>query len=143
MTRRSAGPSVVSPHLDDVRLLALTLRRPFERHLLRLGKQRLGAPEVEQGVAGVGALDDAGDDVALAIGVLLELAIRFDFTDPLAHHLAEGLRRDPAHLLLARCVVALVDPVSVLVDVVADEGEVHRLGLTSTTTSSAASGRRL
>ena len=45
-------------------------------HLLGLGQQRLDPAEVEQRVAGVALLDDAGDDVALAAGVLLVLQSR-------------------------------------------------------------------
>ena len=95
--------------------------RTLERHLLGLRQQALDPTEVEQRVAGVGLLDDAGDDVALAVRVLLELAVALGLADALAHHLAEGLRGDAAHLLLLGRVVALVDPVAVLVDVVGDE----------------------
>ena len=115
--------------LDDVRLLAVALGGTLERHLLGLRQQRLDPTEVEQRVAGVGALDDAGDDVALAVRVLLELALGLDLADALAHHLAEGLRGDAAELFLLRRVVALVDPVAVFVDVVGDERELHRLGV--------------
>ena len=115
--------------LDDVRLDAVALRRTLERHLLGLRQQCLDAAEVEQRVALVGLLDDAGDDVALAVRVLLELALGLDLADALAHHLTEGLGGDAAELFLLRRVVALVDPVAVLVDVVGDEREVHRLGV--------------
>ena len=93
----------------------------LERHLLGLRQQALHPAEVEQRVARVGLLDDAGDDVALAVGVLLELAVALGLADALAHHLAEGLGGDAAHLLLLRRVVALVDPEAVLVDVVRGE----------------------
>ena len=100
---------------------------PLERHLLGLRQQRLDAAEVEQRVAAVGLLDDAGDDVALAVGVLLELAVALDLADALAHHLAERLGGDAAELLRLRRVVALVDPVAVLVEVVGGERELHRV----------------
>ena len=116
-------------NLDDVRLDAVAWNRPLEGHLLCLGKQRLHAPEVEQRVPLIGLLDDAGDDVALAVCVLLELAVTLGLADALAHHLTEGLGGDAAHLFLLRRVVALVDPVAVFVDVVGREGELHRVGV--------------
>ena len=85
--------------LDDVGLAAVARLRALERHLLGLRQQGLDATEVEQRVAGVGLLDDAGDDVALAVGVLLELAVALDLADPLAHHLAERLGGDAAELV--------------------------------------------
>jgi len=115
-----------APHFDDVGLLAIALPWALERHLLCLRHERLNAAKIEQRVTRISALDDAGNDVALAVSVFLELALRFDLADPLAHHLPECLSRDPAHLGLLRCVVALVDPVSVFVNVVGDEREVHR-----------------
>ena len=121
--RALGGP----PNLDDVRLAPIPRLRTLERDLLGLRQQRLDAPEVEQRVPGVGLLDDPGDDVALAVGVLLELAVPLDLADPLAHHLAERLGGDAAELVTPGGVVALVDPVAVLVQVVGDERELHRL----------------
>ena len=51
------------------------------------------------------------------------------FANPLKQHLASRLRGDAAELFLLRRVVTLVDPVAVLVDVVGDERELHRLGI--------------
>ena len=51
-------------------------------------------PEVEQRVALVALLDDAGDDVALAAGVLLVLALALGLADALAHDLLGRLRGD-------------------------------------------------
>ena len=117
--------------------------RALERHLLGLRQQRLDPTEVEQRVARVGLLDDAGDDVAFAVGVLLELAVALDLADALAHHLAEGLGGDAAELFLLRGVVALVDPVAVLVDVVGDERELHRLRVDLDDDLVGGAGRRL
>ena len=114
-------------NFDDVCLLAVALGGAFERHLLGLRQQRFGATQVKEGVAGVGALDDAGDDVTLAIRILLELAVRFDFADALAHHLTEGHGGNAAHLFLARRVVTLIDPVAVFVDVIRNERKLQRL----------------
>ena len=121
------GPLAVLRTSTMYALRAVARLRPLERHLLGLRQQRLDAAEVEQRVAAVGLLDDAGDDVALAVGVLLELAVALDLADALAHHLAERLGGDAAQLLPLGRVVALVDPVAVLVDVVGGERELHRL----------------
>ena len=112
-----------APHLDDVGLEPGVGLGPLVGHLLGLGQQRLDLAQVEQGVAAVALLDDAGDDVALAVGVLLELALALGLADALVHHLAEGLRGDAPEV--ARGVVAGVDPVALLVDVVGDDADVH------------------
>ena len=80
--------------LDDVGLQAAVGLGTLVRHLLGLGQQRLDPTEVEQRVASVALLDDAGDDVALATGVLLVLHLPVDLAQALHHHLAEGLRGD-------------------------------------------------
>ena len=53
-------------HLDDVGLEPAAVVVVLVLHLLGLREQGLDLAEVEQGVAGVGLLDDPGDDVALA-----------------------------------------------------------------------------
>ena len=83
-------------HLDDVRLQARVRRRALVGHLLGLRQQRFHPTEVEQRVAAVGLLDDAGDDVALAAGVLLVLELALGLADPLRHHLAGGHGGDAA-----------------------------------------------
>ena len=114
-------------HLDDVGLQPGVRLGALVGHLLGLGQQGLDLAEVEQRVAAVALLDDAGDDVALAVGVLLELALALGLADALVHHLAERLGGDAAEV--ARGVVARVDPVAVLVDVVGDDLDVHRVGV--------------
>ena len=116
-----------APDLDDVRLQPGAGLGPLEGHLLGLGQQRLDLAQVEQGVAVVELLDDAGDDVALAVGVLLELAVPLDLADALGQHLAEGLGGDAAHVVGR--VVAPVDQLAELVDVVGEDADVHRLGV--------------
>src|SRR6266540_3859339 len=69
----------------------LAVRRTSTMYALRLDPT-----EVEQRVPGVGLLDDACDDVALAAGVLLVLHLALGFADPLEDHLLGGLRRDAA-----------------------------------------------
>ncbi len=113
--------------LDDVGLQAGAGLGPLEGHLLGLGQQRLDLAQVEQRVAVVELLHDPGDDVALAVGVLLELAVPLDLADALGQHLAEGLGGDAAHVVGR--VVAPVDQLAELVDVVRVDADVHRLGV--------------
>ena len=116
-------------NLDDVRLHAAAWLGALERHLLGLRQQRLDPTEVEQGVAAVGLLNDAGDDVAFTVRVFLELAIALGLTDALVHHLTEGLGGDTAKLSSVGGVVALVDPVALFVDVICNELHLHRVGV--------------
>ena len=53
----------------------------LEGHLFRLRQQGFDLAEVEQRVPVVALLDDAGDDVALAAGVLLVLEVPLGFAD--------------------------------------------------------------
>ena len=85
--------------LDDVGLEAGTVVVALVGDLLRLRQERLDLAEVEQGVAVVGLLDDAGDDVALSAGVLVVLHVPLDLTDPLHDHLLGGLCGDAAEVL--------------------------------------------
>ena len=80
--------------LDDVRLQAAAVVVVLVLHLLGLRQQRLDLAEVEERVAGVGLLDDAGDDVALAARVLLVLHLALGLADALEDHLLGGLRGD-------------------------------------------------
>ena len=114
-------------NFDDVRLDARVRLGTLVRHLLRLGKQCLDLAEVKQCVAVVGLLDDASDDVAFTVRVFLKLAVTLDFADLLPHHLAEGLRGDTTEFFLLRRVVALVDPVAVIIEVVCGEAHVQVL----------------
>ena len=66
---------------------ACTRLGPLVGHLLGLREQRLDAAQIEQRVAAVVLLDDAGDDVALAAGVLLVLLLPVDLAETLRHHL--------------------------------------------------------
>ena len=50
-------------------------------------------------MAGLQAVDDAGDDVALLAGVLLEDKFSLGLTQALQHHLLGGLRGDAAGVL--------------------------------------------
>ena len=68
-------------------------------HLLGLGQQGLDLAEVEQRVAVVALLDDAGDDVALAAGVLLVLQVALGLADALEDDLLGRLGGDAAEVV--------------------------------------------
>ena len=65
------------------------------RHLLGLRQQRLDLAQVEQRVAALGLLDDAGDDVALTARELLVGHLALGVTELLEDHLLRGLGADP------------------------------------------------
>ena len=85
--------------LDDVGLQAGPVLVALVGDLLGLGQQRLHLAQVEQGVAVVGLLDDAGDDVALPPGVLLVLHVPLDLADPLEDDLLGRLGGDPTEVV--------------------------------------------
>ena len=84
-------------------------------------------PEVEQRVAVVALLDDPGDDVALAAGVLLVLEVALGLADPLQDDLLGGLGRDAPEVV--RGVVPLPDDVAVLVELLAVDPDLARVGV--------------
>ena len=95
--------------------------------LLRLGQQRFHLAEVEQRVAVVGLLDDPGDDVALAPGVLLVLHLPLRLADALEDDLLGGLGGDAAEV--GRGVVPLADDAAVLVELLGDDTDLAALGV--------------
>ena len=95
--------------------------------LLGLGQQRLDLAQVEQGVAVVGLLHDAGDDVALAPGVLLVLHVALDLADALQDHLLGGLRGDAPEVV--RRVVQLADNLALLVELLPVDTDLARVGV--------------
>ena len=111
--------------LDDVRLHARAVVVAVARDLLRLRQQRLDPAEVEQRVAGVGLLDDAGDDVALAAGVLLVLHLALGLADALQDHLLGRLRGDAAEV--GGRVVPLADDVALFVELLRDHADLAGL----------------
>ena len=77
------------------------------------GQQRLDAlAQLHERVAGVGLLDDPGDQLVHAVLVLLEHHVALGLADPLEDHLLGGLRGDPAEV--GRRHVAAADLVAVL-----------------------------
>ena len=84
--------------LHDVGLHPGAVVVAVARDLLGLRQERLDPAEVEQRVAGVGLLDDAGDDVALATRVLLVLHLALGLADALQDDLLGRLRGDAAEV---------------------------------------------
>ena len=113
-------------YLHDVGLHPGVRLGPFERDLLSLGKQRLDASQIQQGVPGIGLLDHAGDDVALTAGVLLVLEVPLGLTDPLGHDLAGRLGGDPAEVV-RRDVELITVGLALLVDVLGQDPDLHRV----------------
>ena len=113
--------------LDDVRLQPGAVLVALVGDLLGLGQQRLDLAQVEQGVAVVGLLDDAGHDVALAPGVLLVLEVALDLPDALEDDLLGRLGGDPAEVVGG--VVPLADDVAVLVELLAVDPDLARVGV--------------
>jgi len=80
-----------------------------------------------QGVALIGLLDDAGDDVTLTTGVLVVLHLAFGFADPLQDHLLGRLRGDATEVL--RRVVPFLDDVTVFVELLRDHVDLAGLDI--------------
>jgi hypothetical protein len=116
--------------IDDVGLDAGAGLGALVGHLLGLGHEGLDPAEVEQRVAGVGLLDDAGDDVALAAGVLLVLHLPLGLTDALAHDLLHRLSGHAApHLGRRGDVELLADGDAVLVELLGHDPDLARVGV--------------
>ncbi len=74
--------------LNDVGLDPVaTLISGSHRDLLGLGQECFNSTKVEQRVAGVGLLNDSGDNVTFTSGILLVLHLPFDLTDSLGQDL--------------------------------------------------------
>ena len=65
----------------------------------RTGQDRLGAAEVDDDVAALEAAHDAGDELALAVLVLVEDVLALGLADALEDDLLGGLRGDAAERL--------------------------------------------
>ena len=94
-------------------------------NLLGLGQQRLDPAEVEQRVAGVGLLDDARDDVALAAGVFLVLHLALGLANALQDHLLGRLRGDATEV--GGRVVPLARDVALFVELLRDHADLAGL----------------
>ncbi len=114
--------------LDDVGLDAGVGVGAFVGDLLGLGQQGLDPAEVQQRVAAVGLLDDAGDDVALAACVLFVLELALGLADALHHDLLGGLRGDAAEVV-GGDVELVAHGLAVLVELLGQDPDVHRIGV--------------
>ena len=114
-------------HLDYVGLQPGVVLVVLEGDLLGLRQQGLDLAQVEQGVAVVALLDDAGDDVAFAAGVLLVLEVALRFADALEDDLLGGLGSDPPEVLWR--VVPLAHDVAFFVQLLAVDTDLARVRL--------------
>ena len=109
-------------HLDDDRLDASTVLVALGVDLLALGQQRFDAAQVDEGVALVALLHDAGDDVADAIDVLVVHEVALGLADALQDDLLGRLGGDAAEVVGRHFValdLGLVDRRQVDADLVA------------------------
>ena len=94
------GPRVRGGDLLDHGLDALRVVVALTIDLLGLRQQRLHAlAQLHERVAGVRLLDDAGDQLAHAVAVLLEHHVALGLADPLQDDLLGGLRGDPPEVV--------------------------------------------
>ena len=114
-------------NFDDIGLEARTVLVTFAHGLLCLRQQRFDATQVEQRVAVVLLLDDAGDDVALAACVFLVLQVAFDLTDSLQDDLFGGLGSNAAEFF--RRVVPFADDLTVFVEFLRVDPHLARVGV--------------
>ena len=109
-------------HLDDDGLDAGAVLVALALDLLALRQQRLDAPEVDERVALVALLDDAGDELADAVDVLVVHDVALGLADALQDHLLGGLRGDAAEVVRRHLVLldlALVDAREIQADLLA------------------------
>ena len=95
--------------------------------LLGLGQQRLDLAQVKEGVAVIGLLHDAGDDVTLTACVLLVLEVALDLADALEDDLLGCLSSDPSEVV--RGVVPLADDIAVFVELLAVDTDLPGIGV--------------
>ena len=93
------GPFVPERDLLDDGLDARAVVVALAVDLLGPRQQRLDAPELDERVAVVGLLDDARDQLADAVAVLLVHHVPLGLADALQDDLLGGLRGDPAEVL--------------------------------------------
>ena len=115
-------------NLDDVGLDSRRAVGTLIGHLLRLRQERLDPTQIEQGVPGIGLLDHAGDNVALAAGVLLVLEIALGLTNALGHDLTSGLSCDPTEVV-GRDLKLLPHRLALFVELLREHLELHGVGV--------------
>ena len=96
--RKICGPAHFLAHVVDIGAHALALAEALARQQLVAAQDRLGAAEIDDDVAELDALDQAVDDLADAVLVLVVLALALGVAHLLHDHLLGGLRRDAAEI---------------------------------------------
>src|SRR3546814_857860 len=90
--------AVLAAHRQNQRADAVADAHQFARDLLVAADHAFGTAEVDDDVAEFDRLDDAGDDLARAVLIFLELAFAVGFADLLEDHLFCRLRVDAAQV---------------------------------------------
>ena len=91
-------PARLLAHVVDVGAHPVAVAERLARDGLVAAEQRLGAAEIDHQVAVLGALDDAVDDLAHAVLVLVVLLLALHLAHPLHDHLLGGLGGDAAEI---------------------------------------------
>ena len=86
-------PAIFAEHVQDQRADAVVDADHFARDLRVAADHALGAAQVDDDMAELDALDDAGDDLADPVLELLELALALGVADLLEDDLLGGLGR--------------------------------------------------
>ncbi len=89
-------PALLAAHVVNESAHPVALVERFAGQHLVAPQQRLGAAQVDHDVAVLDALDEAVDDFALAVLVLVVLTLALGLAHPLHDHLLGGLRGDAA-----------------------------------------------
>ena len=97
--RMICGPRARLVDVDDVGDDAVAGAVRLARHLVAHRQHRLGAAQVDDDVAALEPADDAGDQLALAVLVLVEDVLALGLADALQDDLLGGLRGDAAEAL--------------------------------------------
>ncbi len=114
-------------HLEDERLHPVAPIETLVRDPLRAGHERLSVPQVQDAVAVVHLLHDAGDQIAFSPFIEVVHLIPLGLAQPLHDDLLGGLRRDAAEVI--RGVLPLAHHVAVLVQLLAVHGDLPAIGV--------------
>ena len=85
-------PAVLAAHVEDQRTDAVVDAHHFARDLLVAADHAFRTAEIDHDVTELDTLHHTGDDLALTILELFELAITLGIADLLEDHLLGGLR---------------------------------------------------
>ena len=96
--RKICGPRDFLAHVVDVGAHPLARPEALARQQLVAAQHRLGPAEIDDDVAELDPLDEAVDDLALAVLELLELALALGVAHLLDDDLLGGLRGDAAEI---------------------------------------------